>query len=71
MVGDVHQQAGFTTGTVTDDDQLSADLSHGWGSRATDLGGWKMEGGFRQGVFREYARKEENEKSKGLMDYFS
>lgn len=26
--GDLHQQTGLTAGTVTDDDQLSADLSH-------------------------------------------
>ena len=26
---DEHQQTGFTAGTVTDDDQLSANLSHG------------------------------------------
>lgn len=26
---DAHQQTSFTTGTVADDDELSADLSHG------------------------------------------
>jgi hypothetical protein len=28
-MGNVHQQAGFTTGTITDDDEFAANLGHG------------------------------------------
>lgn len=36
----LHQQAGFTAGTVTNDDQLSADFSHGCRARRRD-GRWE------------------------------
>jgi hypothetical protein len=35
--GDIHQQTGFTAGTVTDDDKLSADLSHCWNLRLGEV----------------------------------
>lgn len=60
VVVDLHQQASFTTGTVTDDDQLSADLSHGWGIDVW-IRGKERKRALHSRLFREYARKVKKE----------